>query len=156
MKKYLILLLFLSIFLSACSGNSSKKDILMDQLGNDGKYHYSNGKYGFSVDFPEQFIYFQTQRKDYQEYVDFEFFVPIKDTNYPQLIPDYGKFLTIRVYKRDSYDKTDKIDTKNFIKLAENNNKVYLALFWDRIPDDWRDKWQEKTADEISSSFKIK
>ncbi|MDA3840488.1 MAG: hypothetical protein PF572_05325 [Patescibacteria group bacterium] len=143
-------LLFILFFGTACSRSNIKEDVLMDELASDNKYHYTNEGLGFSVDFPEQFIYFQTQRNDYKGFIDMEYFVPTSDREYPQQIQSYGKFLTVRIFDKSEYEENE-----NFVYLGDKNKQIFVAIFWDSVPVDWKNKWSEEVKNEIISSFKM-
>jgi len=148
--KILSIALFSIIILSACTNEQTTKKVPMDQLAEDNLFHYSNEKSAFSVDFPEQFIYYQTQRKDTKKYEEVQFFVPTSDRDYPQEIQSYAKFLSVRVYRDEDYEKED-----NFVEFSKRDGKKYIAIFWDVIPKDWSDKWDESVKKDIVSSFKL-
>jgi len=51
---------------------------------------------------PSEFIYYQTQRKNTDDYIDLEIFVPTGDKSYYQEIPGYAKPIVIRIFDKDS------------------------------------------------------
>lgn len=158
MKKT-VLLFFITIFaFAACS--SDKKlgdDPLMDELAADNKYHYKNEDLGFSVDLPEEFIYYQTQRNDEEEYQAVEFFVPTSDREYPQDIQSYAKFLTMEIYPETSADDIVVLvgEKSHKFVIGEEEDTSYVANFWKEVPKDWEDKWSEEMRDDIKDSIKI-
>ncbi len=150
-KKFLFsIILFLLLLTTACSRSGYGEDILMDELASDGKYHYTNKALGFSVNFPEQFIYYQTQRADTEKYMQVEFFAPTSDRAYPQQIQSYGKFLVVAVYNSNDYE-----ENKDHEIFGKKDKKTFVGTFWENAPSDWSEKWSEKTKQEIISSFKI-
>lgn len=152
MKKGFILsfLFLLLFFVTACSNNNTAgDDVLMDQLASDNKFHYTNESLGFSVNFPEQFIYYQTQRNDAKSIRSVEFFVPTSDREYPQDIQSYGKFLVVNVSEKDLSLQD------GFLSFGEKGNEIFSYSFWQKVPNDWQDKWSDEVRNEIISSFKI-
>lgn len=152
-KKYSIITLAL-VFVAVLSGCGNKKtvDIDMNELGANGKYNYENKDLGFAIQFPKEFIYFQTQRKDASDYADLEFFVPTSDVKYVQEISGYGKPVVVRVFKKDAFDKnTD----KSYQKIGERGNSVYTVKFWDEAPADWKAKWNDNMRSEIEKSLRF-
>lgn len=148
-KKYFIVTLVLA-FVVALSGCGSKKTVDMNELGANEKYNYENKNMGFAIQFPKEFIYFQTQRKDGPDYTDLEFFVPTSDMKYTQEIPGYGKPVVVRVFKKDAFDKnTD----KTYKKMGEKGDSVYTVKFWDEAPADWKAKWNDNMKSEIEKSL---
>lgn len=153
--KIFFLVLFLSIVLSACG---QKDDVLvMDRPAEDGKYHYSNKDLEFSLTLPEEFIYYQTQRKLTKEYTDIEFFVPTGDKKYNQEVPGYAKPIVLRVYSDENWEENMKNDPySDFFEVLDNKkDKVYVVRFWQSIPLDWQEKWSEEMKNKIKESFKI-
>ena len=147
-KKILFtIILLLMVFLTACA----KKEVYnMDQLAPDGNYHYTNKDLGLSVDFGEEFKYYQTQRNDNKAYSEIEYFVPTSDREYPQQIQSYGKFLVVRIYNKNEYDEND-----NHEYFGEKNKKIFVGIFWEEIPSDWTNKWSDEIKQKIIASFKI-
>ncbi len=152
---YSIVILFFVVLLSACG---VKKETLMDRPLADGKYHYSNKDFEFSIVLPEEFIYYQTQRKASKNFVDLEFFVPSSDTEYRQDIPGYVKPFYLRIYEKKYWDKTveeDEINNSDYLLriLGEKNNKVYLFKYWKETSSDWKNKWNGQMREDIIASF---
>ena len=153
MKKrifYFIILLFL-LFPIGC------KKQLMDQLAEDGNYHYQNKDLGFSVILPPEFIYYQTQRTQSVDYVDLEFFIPTNDTGYPQKVPSYAKPLIVRIFIDSDWQKVlaGQLRADEYEWLGEKNKHIYTIRFWDKVPDDWTERWSNETRQFIISNFKI-
>lgn len=154
-NKILIILLVLVAFsLPACTKKSAD-NYLMDELAPDNKYHYSNKDLGFSLSLPEQFIYYQTQRRNFDGYTIVEFFVPTNDLEYPQEVPSYGKFFSTMIYDKGIYEGMDKIEKDSYIYFGEKSDKAYLGLFWEEAPSDWQDRWSLEVRDEIENSYQI-
>lgn len=150
-KKYFIVA-FVFIFVVALSGCGSKKTVDMNELGANEKYNYENKNMGFAIQFPKEFIYFQTQRKDAADYTDLEFFVPTSDMKYVQEIPGYGKPVVVRVFKKDAFsENTDKA----YKKIGEKGDSVYTVKFWDKAPADWQAKWNDNMKSEIEKSLRF-
>jgi len=157
MKKFKIFffVFLLSIVLSACGQKSEV--LIMDKPADDGKYHYSNKDLSFSLTLPEDFIYYQTQRKQTVEYSDIEFFVPTGDKKYNQEVPGYAKPIVLRVYSDENWEENIKNDPYSdfFEVLGDKKDKVYVIRFWQDIPSDWQGKWSEDMKNKIKESFKI-
>lgn len=142
-----------TIFLVGC-GSSVGNESAMDQPAEDNKYHYKNHDLGFQVTLPFSFEYYQTQRKEAESYTDIEFFVPTSDKeNYSGEVPGYAKPIVVRVFDSEEWENVDK--QGRFNKLSEDNGLVYAIDFWDNIPKDWQEKWNESVKSEIKESFKF-
>ena len=153
MKKvvFFCVILFCAAALSGCGS----KDNDMNRLTEDNSYHYRNKGLGFEMILPEEFEYYQTQRKENSDFIDIEIFVPTSDVDYPREVPGYGKPIVVRIFESSvwhamSEDNEDKIIYK---KLGEKKDKVYTIKFWDQIPKDWIDKWSEEMRDGIVDNF---
>lgn len=142
----LSLVLAASLLISGCG-----KQQLMDQPAKDGKYHYQNNDLGFGLVLPEEFIYYQTQRKQGDNFIDIEFFVPSSDLDYQKEVPGYAKPIIIRVYQIDQYQ-----DESDFQKIGEKDKRIYALKFWQNTPLDWQKKWSEDIEKSIISDFEIK
>ncbi|PLX21011.1 hypothetical protein C0584_04475 [Candidatus Parcubacteria bacterium] len=155
MKKITLITLFLVILtaLSACS--KKEETYIMDQLASDGKFHYSNQDLGFSVELPEEFDHYQTQRISYSDNVKVEFYVPTSDQTYIQKIPSYEEFLSVSVYDEDSFNQDDFDLSRENLKTIKGNSKVYLIKYWEQVPNDWVSKWNSEMRDSIISSIKL-
>ncbi len=129
----------------------------MDQPANDGQYHYRNQELGFSVVFPAEFIYYQTQRVNKSGYIDMEYYVPTNDVDYPQDVPSYAKPVVIRVFDRPDWTDYSATlsDMDEFQKLGEKGSRAYFIKFWNEVPADWSDRWNDTLKQEIADSFKI-
>lgn len=147
-KGLLFLILFFSLLVvSGCL----KKKVDMNALGENGKFNYNNKDLGFEIQLPEEFLYFQTQRKDGPDFDDLEFYVPTSDINYPQEVSGYAKPVVIRVYDKDYFDKNADPQYKKF---GEKKDKVHTVKFWEKVPADWGLKWSETMKKEIVNSLK--
>jgi hypothetical protein len=153
MKKIFLLTLISGLLLAGCGS----KDLAMDQLAEDGKYHYHNKRLGFAINLPSEFQYYQTQRKNTDYYIDIEFFVPTSDEAYPQEVPGYAKSILVRIMSDYSWGSVEDNEEYRsiFQKVGEKGDKVYTIVFWDKIPTDWQDKWEEKLKVEIIKSFTV-
>ena len=152
MKK-IIAILCLFLFLTAC-GQPVKPEY-MDQLASDGNFYYTNEDLEFTVILPPEFIYYQTQRVKTDYYIDIEFFVPTSDTSYPQLVSGYARPLIIRAYSEYGWTQITDMDaiSENYKQVGKNNGNIYLFKFWDRFPDDWKNKWSEEIRKNILENF---
>ncbi len=160
MRKKLLFLIFVLVFalgLSACTSKQSQEQVPMDQLAKDGYYHYSNKDLGFSLNLPKEFIYYQTQREESNDYIDIEFFVPTSDTSYRQKVPGYAEAILVRVFVNENWDEIleQAEDGKQYKIAGRKNKKVYTLKFWKKLPSDWQDKWNRKMEEEIQNSFKL-
>lgn len=146
-----------TIFLvSSCScTNKSQKFTKNNVSIPEGKYYYPNDGLGFSIILPEEFQYFQTQRKDIEYRVDIEFFIPTSDNSYYQEVSGYGKIMTVRVFEREMWEKDETPDDKTFDVINKTKTKVYAIKFWKSVPSDWQEKWNEDIMNEIISNFNI-
>jgi len=149
MKK--ISIIFILLFLLSACGNNQQ---VMDKPAEDGNYYYSNKGLGFSLALPPEFIYYQTQRKETENYVDLEIFVPTTDKTIVHEVPDYVKPIVVRIFSQDYWQTIDKTDGI-FIKMGEAGDKVYTLMFWDEVPNDWLDKWNEELKEKLKNNFKI-
>ena len=157
MKKILLPIVLggLIIALSGCTLFAKKaKEKDMAAPDEKGNYHYENSDLGFKVSLSKEFQYYQVQRKNKEEFVDLEFFLPTSDIKYPQEIQSYGKPMIIRVYTKEGWDKgaKDNFD-KSFKKLSETTTKTYLIKFWKEYPDDWKKRWNKSVEEGILKSF---
>jgi len=149
------LILLFVLFLAGCG-----KEPNMDQLAEDGNFHYRNKDLGFNLVLPPEFLYYQTQRKETADYIDLEFFVPTADRNYYQDVPGYGKPAVIRIFNKDSWEQASRGGI--YQKLGEKKSwwpgrkdKVYAIKFWDEVPLDWQGKWSEEIKQGIIEGFKV-
>jgi hypothetical protein len=154
-KKFLVLSLFLAVALSGCLF----KKTAMDMPAKDGSYNYENKDLGFSLTLPAEFIYFQTQRIDKEDYVDLEIFVPTSDVNFhQQAVPDYAKPIVIRMYKnKAAWEKlkADQEAAKLYEQLKSKGDKVYAIRYWSEIPNDWQGKWNDEMKKKIVDGFTL-
>lgn len=129
----------------------------MDQLADDGQYHYRNPDLGFRVNLPSEFIYYQVQRKTTARYTEVEFFVPTSDTDYPQEVPSYAKPLVVRIYHVPDWAERleAQANTQKYVIIGERDDKAYVLRFWDEIPEDWRERWNDNLKQAIIDSFNI-
>lgn len=146
---------FLLILVLSNTACLAGKTPAMDELAEDGKYHYLNKDLAFKIEFPASFFRYQVQRKNIDEYIELEFYVPTADTGYPQEIQSYAEAVVVRVYESLSWKDYDK---KDYIKdvyydLGEHNGYKYFVRFWDTRPSDWQDQWSQETEKEIINSF---
>jgi len=155
MKKFL-LALSLILFIGVISGCA--KTVPMDQLGKNGLFNYTNSYLHFNLSLPADFIYYQTQRVSSDNYDDLQILVPTADTSYtPQIIPNYANPVTIRVYDKNYwYKKMDDSQRSALNKIAEKGSRVYVMNFWDAIPSDWANKWNDSLKQELIKNFSAK
>jgi hypothetical protein len=136
---------------------ASRQPINMDELGRDNLYHYRNQELNFSLDLPEQFIYYQTERTNSADYQEIKFYVPTSDPDYLyEALPSYAKPIIVRIYDEKAWnDLSDNEESKSdFQKITVKDGKVYLIWFWERQPKDWQDKWSDEMKASISQSLK--
>jgi len=153
MRRILLISLIAVLLFSGCI-----KQPNMDELADDGRYHYRNNELGFSVVFPQEFIYYQTQRKNYREYVIMEYFVPTNDVDLSTDVPGYAKPVEIRIFTSENWDEIleGEISGTEYIKLGEKKERTYTIKFWERIPVDWTERWNNELKQGIIDSFEIK
>lgn len=135
----------------------SRQPINMDELGRDNLYHYRNQDLNFSLDLPEEFIYYQTERTNSADYKEIKFFVPTSDPAYLyEALPSYAQPIIVRVYAEEAWnDLSDGDESKSdFQKITVKNGQVYLIWFWERQPKDWQDKWGAEMQAAISQSLR--
>jgi hypothetical protein len=118
---------------------------------------YSNNDLGFSLLLPDEFEYFQTQRKNMPDYVDLEIFIPTSDREYPQEVPGYAKPLVIRVEKREIWEKSGRKDENDvqMEMIGEKNDTIFAVKFWNSQPQEWQGRWGDIMKDNIVKSIKI-
>ena len=147
-----IILLIFTITLCGCGAEK----IIMDQPAEDGNYHYTNRDLGFSIVFPPEFEYYQTQRISELDYIDIEYYIPTTDKKYPQVVPGYASPITIRIYTAEAWDRADP-DNEDFLydKIGERKDRVYSVRYWDWVPTDWVGVWTEEMRRNIIKSFEI-
>ncbi len=151
--KKLFLFLIILILLSGCF--HKKEEVYMDKPAEDGKYHYQNKDLGFAVILPSEFIYYQTQRKETNDYVDIEFFVPTT-IEYRHEVPGYGKPMVVRIFEKQAWEDVEDNDkTSIYNMIGEKKGKVYTIKYWEFPPDDWSEKWTDDIENGIVESFKI-
>ena len=149
-KLFFVILLFIALILSGCG----YKGPIMDQIGKNGNYHYQNKDSGFSFKLPPEFQYYQTQRKETEDYIDIEFFVPTTDVTCSREVPGYGKPIVIRVFDGETWQSmTDNEYKLIYQELVDKDDRVYTIRFWNKIPFDWQDKWKEEMKETITESF---
>lgn len=151
-RKFFFIVIVLTIVLSGC-GLISPKEPLMDELAEDGKYHYKNKALGFSIVLPSEFEYWQTQRIEAGDYIDIEIFVPTTDRMYSQELVSYAKFLVVRMFHPNAWDGL--ADKNIYQYMGQGNNRVYTLRFWDKIPVDWLEKWTNDMRQGIVDGFDI-
>lgn len=148
----LLLVIFVIPLITACQSK-----VNMDELAEDNMYHYKNKDFRFSLDLPQEFIYYQTQRIARQDYTDIEYYVPTNDTSYSTRVPSYGHAITVRVFNTNEWQEilSGKSDSESYEWLSEEKDRVYTIKFWDNAPADWQDKWSEDMKQNIKNSFKL-
>jgi hypothetical protein len=118
-----------------------------------GRNIYTNEEFDFSVTLPDEFSFYTTQRKESEEYVDIEFFMPSSDTAMYQQISGYAKPLVVRVVTNPKYAEVP--GRQNFVELGRGGDKVYTMWLWKETPKDWVGKWNDDVRKKITDSFKI-
>jgi len=129
----------------------------MDRPADDGRFYYTNKDLGFTLVLPPEFLYYQTQRLETDDYIDIEFFVPTSDRAYPQEVPSYAKPIVVRVFTRDAWGSISGNSEMKSIyeKVGEKGEKIYTIKFWKKIPADWEDKWTELSKFNITNNFNL-
>jgi len=152
-KYSFLVLIILFLVLSACT----LKEPLMDQPAQDGNYHYRNKDLGFNLVLPSEFIYYQTQRKETDDFIDLEFFVPTSDTAYFQEVFGYAKPIVIRIFNKNYWESISNQGGEQIIyqKLGEKKDFVYSIRFWQLPPADWQAKWTEEMKQWLINNFEI-
>lgn len=118
-----------------------------------GRNVYTNEEFDFSVTLPDEFSFYTTQRKEGEDYIDIEFFMPSSDTSFYQQISGYAKPLVVRVVTDPEYAEIT--GRQNFVELGKKGGKVYTMWLWRETPKDWSDKWNDEARKKITESFKI-
>jgi len=155
MKK-LFLFSLISIIALSLTGCRCSKEPMMDQLAENNTYHYQNKDLGFAIKLPAEFQYYQTQKKETEEVVDLEFFVPTSDTDYLQEVPGYAKPVVIRIFSRDVWESMIGDDDALYQKLGNKGKRVWTIRFWQEVPADWQRRWSEEIKKGIVNGFEIK
>lgn len=147
------IILIIALLLTGCGFS---KGPAMDQLAEDNNFHYQNKDLGFAIVLPVEFQYYQTQRKETEEFVDIEFFVPTSDTDYLQEVPGYAKPIVVRIFNQDVWQGVSGEDQALYQKLGDKGKRVWTIRFWQEAPIDWQDKWSEEMRGGIIKDFKVK
>ena len=119
MKKIDKIFIFIFLFLGLFFIGGCAKKLLMDELAPDGYYHYENKDLGFKINLPADFQYYQTQRKEGDDFKHIEFFVPTNDTAYPQEVAGYAKAVVVAIF--DS-KKWSEINSQKKQSLSRDKN----------------------------------
>jgi len=114
---------------------------------------YSNKEFGFSIVLPDDFSFYNTQRKQSADYVDIEFFMPSSDVSLYQQISGYAKPIVVRIVTNPEYAEI--AGRQNFVEMGKKDGKVYTLWLGKETPNDWKDKWSDEVKKKISESFKI-
>ena len=156
MKKlyFVVLVMALALITTGCA--QSKKE-MMDEVNEKGYFHYTNDDLGFGFYLPREFIYYQTQRKDNDNFTDIEIWVPTSDTSIQSEVSGYAKVLTIRAFKKKYWnDSMNGDERKDYTKIDESKDKVYTMTFWTKIAAEWGPKWTDDMKKDIIQKFQIK
>lgn len=155
-KIYLSLILVFVVFISGCGGGIIGEKTPMDQLNNDGYYHYTNKGLGFGLYLSPSFEKYHVQRKNTENYTDIEIFTPTADTAYYQEIQSYAKPITVRIWNKDYFDSLEEDDDKIvFLEMGRDKKSVYTLKFWENIPNDWENVWTEEMQQGIVDRFEM-
>lgn len=155
MKKisFVVLAVLMAVSLSACHWTKVEP---MDELNNENEYHYQNKDLGFEVYLPQDFIYYQTQRNNGDDFSDLTIYVPTADTSLLTELQSYAKPVVVRIFDKNNwYDSLNDEERSNYVKVGEKKDKVYTLLFWNKVPSDWTIKWTDQMRDDIMESFKV-
>lgn len=156
MKKFYFLVLVLTVVLIASGCAKSKKE-MMDEVSEKGYFHYTANDLGFGLYLPREFMYYQAQRKENDNFIDVEFFVPTTDKSASDPnFQDYAKPVTVRIFKQKYWnDSMNGDEKKDYTKLGEKNKKVYTMLFWEKPSSDWSARWTEEMKKGIVEKFEL-
>jgi hypothetical protein len=156
MKKLYFLVLVVAVALIASGCGQNKKE-MMDEINEKGYFHYTNDDLGFGFYLPREFIYYQTQRKDNDNFTDIEIWVPTTDSSAYGEVSGYTKPVTIRIFKKKYWNSSmDGQDKKDYEKIGENKDNVYTMLFWTKTSADWSQRWTEDMKKDLVEKFQIK
>lgn len=155
MRKLFLSPIILIIALSL-TGCGFSKGPAMNQLSDDNNYHYQNKDLGFAIALPAEFEYYQTQRKETEDFIDIEFFTPTSDTDYIQEVPGYAKPIVVRIFQDEVWQGVSDGDEALYQKLGDKGKRVYTIRFWQELPTDWQGKWSEEMKKGIVDGFEIK
>lgn len=148
--------LFFVVFVISGCGGRDQRPVNMDELSKDNKYHYSNQMLGFSVELPDTFEYYQTQRTEGDNFTELEIFVPTNDTSKHEEVPGYANPVTIRVYSRDAWSGAkDSVREEGYAEVGRSDDDVYAIKFWQEAPSDWEDRWSTDAANDIKDSLEL-
>lgn len=153
-RRFFAIILFLGIiFLAGCGQQQ-----LMDVPAEDGNYYYQNKDLGFNLTLPKEFIYYQTQRKQAENFTDLEVLVPTSDQVILQDVPGYLRPVTIRVFDKDFWNENQGENefTNLYEKIGESRSRIYGIRFWQQIPSDWSDKWSDDIKNFIINNFEVR
>lgn len=156
MKKFYLLALLVAIALTVSACGKSKQE-MMDELKADGYFHYTNDDLGFGMNLPRQFIYYQTQRKDTDNFIDIEVYVPSTDpSSYDPNVNGYVKVFTVRIFNKKYWnDSMNGQERDEYSKLGEKKDKVYTMLFWQKPSADWTPKWSDEMKKDLIEKFEL-
>ncbi len=143
------LLVALVLVLSACAGGEGDKKTPDNQVN----LNYQNKSLGFELKLPEVIDFYTTQREEGENFTDIEFFVPTSDTEYSSQVRNYARPVTVRVFQGLDRENIGKDSIYEIV--GEKDNKIYTLRFWQNIPQDWQEKWNEDLEKNIKNSFKI-
>ena len=163
MKKYKIaafavLAAVLSVSLSGCWWNNKFAKVEpMDELNAENLYHYQNKDLGFEMYLPQDFIYYQTQRNNNDDFSELIIYVPTADTSLPTELQSYAKPVIVRIFNKKYWDESlNDEEREGYVKVGEKGDKVYTLLFWQKIPSDWTVKWTDDMKQTIIDNFQVK
>jgi hypothetical protein len=155
--KKITLFVFAAVVAVSLAGCRATKIEPMDELNTEGKYHYQNSDLGFELYLPADFIYYQTQRKNDQNFSDLEIYVPTADMNQQTEVSGYAKPIVVRVFNKDFWNNSMNDEERgDYTKIGEKGARVYTIKFWDKIPADWAKKWTDDMKQGIIANFKMK
>lgn len=156
-KIFLIIVSVVAIIIIVGAIYFLKKDKSTEQAPEVKNYFYQNKDLGFSLELPPEFMYFQTQRKKGEDFIDLEIFVPTSDVDYPQEVQSYGKPIVVRIFNsREAWNKVDEAEKTSFYReIGEKKGKVYTLKVWKDLPLDWQGKWTFEMEEKIVKLFKI-
>ncbi len=157
MKKSIVLALAVLIVACVTGCVLKQNKINMDQLAEDNNYHYRNKDLGFSLVLPVEFKYFQTQRKETDDYIDLEVYIPTSDRSCQQLVPGYARVITVRIFNDKDWQSILKSlgDNRIFYEIDKKGKNIYTVEFWSEAPFDWQNKWSKDMEEKIKANFNL-
>lgn len=154
-KKEIAIIAIFCVLLTGCN-LTKKTSYISSEPNKDGNYVYKNEDLKFSMVLPPEFIYFQTQRKNKENYTDLEILVPSSDKESHIGVAGYATPVVIRVINKKNFDELNNSNANvGFEDLERRGNKIYLIKFWNKAPNDWLSKWNDEMKNNIKNNIKL-